>query len=929
MSRPASEDRALWDRQHMEQVNMTHAINATTKRSTGAARIGAAAAITVAMLLGSATSAQTTEPADPPAPAVAPAVAESVPTEVPAPPTTAPVLTPPTTNGSATRPSNGSGGIKRENGLLSLNFQDASIDVVLDELSAAAGFIVVKEVRPEGRVSLVSRQPVKPEEAVELLNTVLRNGGYVAIQQERVLKIVSASVAKRLNIPVRTGNDPTRIARSDELITQVIPLRFSDATQLKNDLQPLINPDADFASNASSNALVITDTSANIRRVVEIVAALDTSMANSVDVRVFQLKYASSTTAAQLINSVFGTLQVGAPGGGGGQGGNQGNNQGPPRSREEAFQRFAQMQQQGGRGGNNQQQQRIVNAAADERTNSVVVSGPSETLEAVAQVVKELDANPAAEETVFVYRLRNSQAVNIEGVLNSLFNGTAVTRTGSQTNTLQNARQGANNTQRSTRSTGGTSGTGRTIGGAGNTGRTLGGNTGGFGGQAQGGFVFGGGQGRVSQNARATGSALAGQVSIIADTDTNSLLVRTSPGNYDRVRAVLEELDKPVAQVLIKVLIAEVTHENARDLGVEFSILNLRASGNGQTGGTSFNIPTVGASATGLVVQLIEENVSATIRALETEGKLDVLSRPYILASDNQLASITVGQEVPFITNSRITDTGQTINTIEYGDVGILLDVVPHINPDGLVILDVAPEISTLTGTTVPISELVSAPVIAKRSAQSRVAVQNGQTIVIGGLMEDRVVSTLDKVPLLGDIPGLGELFRRTRTNKSKTELLIFLTPHVAADPRRLQQMGQEELEGTRLIPNAVAPGVFDQHMEGMQRQNLNAPPGFNEPLPETPESGMRVPGRGGRGPRGGTGPGTAPGGEPTPADPGAFDPAGGEPAGGEPAGGEPSGGERSGGGEPGPVGPPPGDPGGFGPGPVGPMGESSPATQP
>jgi general secretion pathway protein D len=313
---------------------------------------------------------------------------------------------------------------------------------------------------------------------------------------------------------------------------------------------------------------------------------------------------------------------------------------------------------------------------------------------------------------------------------------------------------------------------------------------------------------------------MAGQVMIIADTDTNSLLVRTNPQNYDQIHMVLEELDRPVSQVLIKVLIAEVTHEDGLDLGAELSILNLRANGLGQTYGSNFNVPVEGASATGIVVQVLEEDFSAAIRALETDGKLDVLSRPYILASDNQVASITVGQEVPFITNSRVTDEGGIINTITYDDIGILLDVIPHINPDGLVILDVAPEISTLTGTTVPISELVNAPVIAKRSALSRVAVKNGQTIVIGGLMEDRKTQTINKVPILGDIPLVGNLFKRTQTNKVKTELLIFLTPHVASDPEMLDEMRDDEIDGTHLVPDAVSPGAYERHMQGLQRGN-------------------------------------------------------------------------------------------------------------
>jgi general secretion pathway protein D len=304
---------------------------------------------------------------------------------------------------------------------------------------------------------------------------------------------------------------------------------------------------------------------------------------------------------------------------------------------------------------------------------------------------------------------------------------------------------------------------------------------------------------------------------VIADPDTNSLLVRTKPGNYDQVKAVLAELDRPVPQVLIKVLVAEVTHDTSVDVGAQFSILNLRNGSltAGQRAGTNFGLQNLTG---GMVAQITEENFSATIHALESVGKLDVLSRPYILASDNQLASITVGQEVPFITNSRITDTGQTINTVEYNDVGILLDVIPHINPDGLVIMDIAPEISALTGTTVPISDTVASPVIAKRSAQSRVGVQNGQTIVIGGLMEDRKTETIDKVPLLGDIPWIGEAFKRRQAKKTKTELLIFLTPHVAQRPDALPGMSKQEIEGAKVVPGAVDPNAFQEHLDGLRR---------------------------------------------------------------------------------------------------------------
>jgi general secretion pathway protein D len=323
---------------------------------------------------------------------------------------------------------------------------------------------------------------------------------------------------------------------------------------------------------------------------------------------------------------------------------------------------------------------------------------------------------------------------------------------------------------------------------------------------------------QVSPGLQRATTELSGQVFVVADRDSNSLLITTASKYLERVRAIVEELDRPVPQVLIKVLIVEVTHDDSSDIGADFSILNKRANGNGQSAITNFGNAAAQSVSGGLAVSIMETNFAATLHLLQTQGKLDVLSRPYILASDNQQATITVGQEVPFITNSQITELGGVNNTVRYDDIGIILDVTPHINPDGLVILDVSPEISQLTGTSIPIGNSVNSPVIAKRSADSRVGVKNGQTVVIGGLMEDRKTLTVNKVPILGDLPFLGPAFSRTETAKTKTELLIFLTPHVAAEPDGLQPMSQDEVRGTKLAPNAVEPGTFQHQIEGLHR---------------------------------------------------------------------------------------------------------------
>jgi general secretion pathway protein D len=328
---------------------------------------------------------------------------------------------------------------------------------------------------------------------------------------------------------------------------------------------------------------------------------------------------------------------------------------------------------------------------------------------------------------------------------------------------------------------------------------------------------------------------------VVAEPDTNSLLVSTSTKFEKRVRDVIAELDRPVPQVLIRCLIAEVTHDNSLDLGTDFSVLDLRASGNGESLGSTLGAAAAAASAAtppGLVARVLETNVTATLQALAQTNKLDVLSRPYILTSDNQAADITVGDEVPFVTNSFTDENGGVHNTVVYQDIGIILNVTPHINPDGLVVMDISPEISSLTGQTVSIQQGVDVPVFEKRSADSRVAIRDGQTIVIGGLMQDQKTENVSKIPLLGDIPLLGKLlFSYNTVSKTKTELLVFLSPHVAMEPGMLLGQSQEEMRGLKLLPNAIEPGAAQQQLNGMSQGSTTQPSVPLELPPSTPSN--------------------------------------------------------------------------------------------
>jgi len=637
--------------------------------------------------------------------------------------------------------------------VIRLNFKDTPIDTVLDYLSETAGVVVVSETNLTDRITVISRQALGLDKALSLINTILSEKGYTAIRTGKTLKIATVAAAKKLNIPVYTGKDPNAIPASDDIITCIIPVKSAAAANMKENLTGFLSENAELSANADTNTLIITDSANNIRRIMEIVNAIDTNMAAVAEIKVFRLKYADAEDTADLINDLFESQAQTSSGSSRAQGmiqqmmrGQQGNQQGVLTGMTTGVTQASSSTAV------------KVTAKGDERTNSVVVSASSAAMDVIEKMIEELDSDSSAGEALFVYRLRNAQASNLVDVLNNLFNEMSD----------------------STSTTGGAAGAqAQESGRVGMPGQT---------------------SGQSSSASTSTSSTgLVGDVYIEADEDTNALIIMTSPANYEKVKSVLEELDKPVPQVLIKVLIAEVTHDGALDLGTEFSFLNNWEENNisNITTDTDFGIS---ALTSGAVATVVGERFDVKLRALAEKGKLNILSKPYILASNNQTATITVGNEVPFVTDSRTTETGQTINTIEYEDIGIILEVTPVINDEGLVTMDVSQEISAISDTTVKISETVDAAVFAKRSSENRVIARSGQTVVIGGLMEDRKTDNVSKVPLLGDIPVLGALFRRVEKDNSKTELLIFITPTVAADDKELVEISNENKQENPLI---------------------------------------------------------------------------------------------------------------------------------
>jgi general secretion pathway protein D len=314
-------------------------------------------------------------------------------------------------------------------------------------------------------------------------------------------------------------------------------------------------------------------------------------------------------------------------------------------------------------------------------------------------------------------------------------------------------------------------------------------------------------------------NTMIGDAVVTIDPETRNVIVITDDETGAYVNQVISNLDRPKPQVLIKVVFLEVQHDNALDIGLEaayrqnpspsvlgpngimgltnaFGLQGLGAVG--QTIGQTTMPPGAG------IYSVMGSDYQATLRAIASSTKAEVLSRPSILVRNNQPATITVGESIPLITNTRFDTVGGQINTVAYQNVGIILQVTPFITADGLVEMIVAPQISSVaSGGGQQISSNVFSPVINLRSADTVVVTPDGQTVVIGGLMENDKTDIISKIPILGDIPLLGLAFRHKQQAITKRELIIFLTPHVVQMPSMLAKVSNAEAGKAELAPKA------------------------------------------------------------------------------------------------------------------------------
>ncbi|MFT4689665.1 MAG: general secretion pathway protein D [Limisphaerales bacterium] len=337
----------------------------------------------------------------------------------------------------------------------------------------------------------------------------------------------------------------------------------------------------------------------------------------------------------------------------------------------------------------------------------------------------------------------------------------------------------------------------------------------------RGGFGGGGGGGRTGGTGTSStrtypGNGQIGGAIVMPDPETRRLIVITDDETAAYISQVVTNLDTPKPQVLIKVVFVEVTHSKGSDIGTTINQLRAEPSNSSAESTIATALGTAGTLSTGGTWSLIAGDFSSTIRAIAENGKTEILSRPSILTRNNQEAVITIGQEVPFVTNSQINQQGNTINTVTYEDVGIILRVTPYITQGDLVEMIVAPEISSISSTLVTINQGVQLQAIDKRAAETVVVTKHGTTVMIGGLMQTRKVETRRKIPILGDIPLLGFAFRRKEMENVKTELLIFLTPYVIQQPSQVADIVRDEAARSELTNGQFDEKDVKKYFEGV-----------------------------------------------------------------------------------------------------------------
>ena len=618
---------------------------------------------------------------------------------------------------------------------INLSFNNADVEAVISTVARATNRTIVVDPKVRGKISLSSSQALTPDQAIDSLSTALRMNGFALVNTAGGYRVVTEADAKLQSSQTYTS---TTGVTGDQIITRVFQLNFESAANVVAIIRPLVSPNNTINALPGNNSILVTDYASNIGRIEKIIQSVDNP--TSTKVETIALKNAQASKVASLVNRA---LETSVP---------QGSD---PMSKPTIL--------------------------ADPRTNSLIIrGGNAERLAQIRRLAAQLDASKNVG-NIYVVPLKNSEAAKLAITLRALVAADSSSADSTNINPQGNANLNAQVPNQ----------------GAINPMTAVGLNSS---------NPLGGGPSAAASSALTSSSAPSTGGVIQADPNTNSLIITATEPVYKDLLRVIEQLDRRRAQVYIESMIVELTAANAAELGVQWQALN---SANTAYGGTNFNGPpssgntnifgasaainsALGTAAAGAAVPALGLGLnigsitnfgsnlafSSLLRAVSTISGANVLSTPNLMTLDNEEARIIVGQNIPIVTGS-YAQTGSTatvtpFQTYTRQDVGLTLRVRPQVSENGTVKLQIFQEVSSIQDAS-----STTGIILNKRNVESNVIVEDGQIIVLGGLIGDNYTDGSSKIPLLGDLPLIGGLFRYDNKSRTRTNLMVFIRPSV------------------------------------------------------------------------------------------------------------------------------------------------------
>ena len=719
--------------------------------------------------------------------------------------------------------------------LVWVNYDNAELKDVVKDMAEKTGRNFLIDPKLSGKITLISPRQVTMKTAYAAFVHALDQSGYAIVVLERysdgrpsLSRILPAKQAMSENLQIQLDGKPR--ATGGQLVTQLVSLDAVSADEVSKIIGKMISKDGDLISYQPTNTLIITDSANNIRRLMKLVKELDIS-APKQKLEIISIQYAEAQRVVDIINDLYGTAATSS--GTTNTAGNAANDAAARRAERRRKQRNkknkADKSKASSSGGKTTQvgseTSFIGKMIADERTNSIIVMATEKALVEIRDLISRIDYETDPTDTAIkVIYLSHAKAEELAQTLNNLIQAA---NQRSQANTRRATGNAANTrTNRNARTETKRSATGANAAGD-------------------------------------AGGNFTGEVRLTHDASTNSLVVTAGRDDFSRLRRVIDQLDIPRKQVFVETVIMEVSDSVRDDEGVSWhgglpgdtssvagapSIIGARGSQSVNLGASLLDGSLLSGLALGIFGSAIDLAIPGVdgglsipafglvIRALQEDTSTNVLSAPNLLTLDNKEASIEIGETVPFPTGGFLGGLGGAggagIPSVSFTreDVGIILRITPQVNDSGFVTMDVYQEISEVKEGSTADALSTGGPTTTKRSVETTVSVKSNHTIVIGGLMQEVDSENESKVPILGDIPLIGFLFRNKAKTKRKTNLLIFLTPHVIYGPEDLQ-----EVYRIKMLQRQEFMRRFYGRSKAEQTEELNKLIKYSMNLPDQP----------------------------------------------------------------------------------------------